>query len=486
MAKLISNPMRFGSSTFNFNRRAFLVSREAFDVTDQTSCEGFTITGSQPPGSDRRIIFKIDDTLYKFDGSNLVEFSGEANVDDVLEDGNTVDELTTLTDIPAFVGKQIYPIIALFAPAGAATMPTIKLKLKVRKNTESFTKRNQSKKYDLEIGNDQGTPRIISIVKTDTCTGQGSTSVKVSIKDADGNWSDYVDIDQVIDQEAYGIHYYYYRTVTVVGGEDSAMINKVVCTYTSGAANVTGSNADLYTTVQNYETDLQTCYLIVKHAPLVDSQINAFVNFMSTPKHRELITLGTSNGSKQTLTLGVNGVKDTGIDPASIQLYVDGAPLLVFDYNIKESQVTVTLESGKVITASYDYNHDAENWLPMEKVIDSQPYLDDGTYMSRFVCTLADDDTAGKQISNVRLQLTRPSGKVKNQSLGKATGKTQMIVLPHRADESSINLNADWSYDVDSQILTFVGTKNEELTLSYSWVGEQNVLLGIVAGWSAA
>ena len=61
-----------------------------------------------------------------------------------------------------------------------------------------------------------------------------------------------------------------------------------------------------------------------------------------------------------------------------------------------------------------------------------------------------------------------------------------MIVLPHRAEESSINLNADWSYDVDSQILTFVGTKNEELTLSYSWVGEQNVLLGLVAGWSAA
>ena len=298
-----------------------------------------------------------------------------------------------------------------------------------------------------------------------------------------------MNLEDAIEHDADAIQFQYTFNVTEIDGADSAKINGVTYSYATGAAAVSGANADLYTIVQNYESDLQTCYLIVKHAPLVDSQINAFVNFMSTPKQRELITIGTSNGSKQTLALGVNSVKDTGIDPASIRLYVDGAPLLVFDYNIKQSEVTVTLESGKVITASYDYNHDAENWLPMEKVIDSQPYLDDGTYMSRYVYVLPDDDTAGKQISNVRLQLVRPSGKVKNQSLGKATGKTQMIALPHRADESTITLNVDtdsWSYEPDSQILTFVGTKNEEITLSYSWTGEQNVLLGLVAGWSAS
>lgn len=486
MAKLISNPMRFGTSTFNFHRRAFLVSREALDLTGQTSCEGFTITGAQPSDSDRRIIFKIDDVLYKFEDSSLVEFEGKADVDDVLENGNTVAELTALTDIPEFVGKQIYPIIALFSPAGVSVMPSIKIALKARKNTESYTKTVYGWKRDLDLGGDTGAPRIISIEKSDTCTGNATTGVKVSIKDSKDNWSDYVDIDQIVDQEAHGVQFQYNYTVTQVGGDDSALLNKVVCTYTSGAANVSGTNADLYTVVQNYETDLQTCYVIVKHAPLVDSQINAFVNFMSTPSHRELITLGTSNGSKQTLALGVNGVKDAGIDQASIRLYVDGAPLLTFDYNIETSEVTVTFESGKTITASYDYNHGVENWLPMEKVIDSQPYLDDGTYMSRYVYTLADGDTAGKQISNVRLQLTRPTGKVKNQSLGKATGKVQMIALPHRANESTISLNADWNYEPESQILTFVADKNTVLTLSYSWAGEQNVLLGLVAGWSAS
>lgn len=202
MAKLISNPMRFGTSTFNFNRRAFLVSRDALDATGQNSCEGFEITGSQPLNTDRRIIFKIDNALYKFDGSNLVSYDGAGEFDDVIANGNTVSELNALTNIPAFVGKQIYPIIALFAPGDANVMPSIKINLKVRQNTEVYSKTIYGWKRDLDLGKDTGTPRIIAIEKFDTCTGNASTNVKVSIKDADNNWSDYVDIDQVVDAEA--------------------------------------------------------------------------------------------------------------------------------------------------------------------------------------------------------------------------------------------------------------------------------------------
>ena len=482
---LISNPMRFGTSTFNFHHRAFLVSREAWDTSEYTNVEGFDISGAAPANCERRIIFKIGDALYKFSGNNLVAYDYDGEYDDVIENGNTVSELITLTDIPAMVNKQIYPIIALFAPVSATAMPSIKIGLKVRSNTEKYTKTVTTGAYKVSGGKYGGTPRIISITKNETCTGNGTVNVKIALKNSDDTWTDFMDTADAIEYEATAFKYKYVFNVNEINGDDSAKLNKMVLKYTSGAAAVSGSNADLYSVVNNYETNLQTCYIVVKHQPLIDSQIKAYVNFMQLPKRRELITIGTSNGTFQTLTLGTSGA-DTGIDQASIQLYADGVPLLDYDYNMEVGTVTINVESGKTITASYDYGHDTENWLAMTKDIDSQPYLEDGTYMSRFSYTLPDNQTENKQISNIRLQMTHPSGTVTNQSLGKATGKTQMIVLPHSADKSSINLNADWSYDADSQILTFIAAKNTALTLSYSWDGEQVKILGYTVGWSAA
>ncbi len=480
--KLISNPMRFGTSTFNFNHGAFLIAKEPFDARNQTAVEGFTISGAQPTDTDRRIIFKIDNKLYKFDGSNLVTYDGAGEFDDVISNGNTVSELTALTDIPAFVGKQIYPIIALFAHVNCTVMPSIKIALKVRKSTETYTLTKTSPEYAL-LTND-GTPRITALEKSDTCTGDASADVKIRIKNAD-TWSDFMKLEDAIEQDADSIQFQYTFNVTEIDGEDSAKINGVTYNFATGAAAVSGSNADLYSIVQNYESDLQTCYLVVKHDPLVDSTIKAYVNFMAAPQRRELITIGTSNGSFQTLPLGVNNVKDIGIDQHSIRLYADAVPLLDFDYNVETSEVTINVANGKVITASYDYGHGSETWLEMDKVIDSQPYFDD-TYMSRFHFTLPDSQTENKKISNVRLQLTRPTGKVTNQSLGKATGKVQMLSLPHRATQSTISLNAEWSYEPESQILSFVAAKNTALNLSYSWVGEQPVVHSFTCGWAGA
>lgn len=106
--------------------------------------------------------------------------------------------------------------------------------------------------------------------------------------------------------------------------------------------------------------------------------------------------------------------------------------------------------------------------------------------MSRFTYTLPDSAAVDKQISNVRLQITRPSGKVKNASLGTATGVAQMTVLPHAADVATISLNADWNYDEDSQILSYTAAKGTALTLSYSWLGEQVYVRSMAAGWVAA
>ena len=153
---------------------------------------------------------------------------------------------------------------------------------------------------------------------------------------------------------------------------------------------------------------------------------------------------------------------DAQIDHSSIRIYVDGVQTSDFDYNTEVGELSINATSGKSILASYDYDCGLEDWRPMTKEFDQQPYLDD-TYMTRFSYVLPDDVEASR--ANVRIRLGRPSGKVTNLSLGKATGKTQQIVLPHVAIPDSISLNADFTYNFDNRILTFVAAKNTALKL---------------------
>ena len=273
--------------------------------------------------------------------------------------------------------------------------------------------------------------------------------------------------------------------VTTLDGTDSAKISSILVQHTMGAAAVSGEVAELYSTIQNYETDLKTCYLVVKHKRLIDSHIEAYVNFKTEPLRRELIPLGTSTGTIQTLPLAVDGVKDTGIDQDSIQLFADGVPITGFGYNTGASTVTINnVGAGKAISASYDYGHAKEDWLEMIHQIDQQPYKEDGTYMTRFEYVLPDSET-DKKISNVRMSLVRPTGKVENSSLGVGTGAVQQFVLPHAAKQETIQLNGDWSYNPDSQIITVIAPNGQELIISYDWIGETPSVISWTAGWSA-
>ena len=485
---LISNPFRFGTDTFDYSgQNAFLVSKEPLDFTEQTNVDGFNITGSQPFDTDRRVIFKIDDALYYFKNSTLKAYKSDGEYADVIKKGNTVEELNALTDIPSFVGKEVYPIIALHAGWLATSMPSIKIAAKARNVLAVYEKKHTGAIRELVIDDVDVVPRIADITADITATGNATCDVLVKLRDAEGNWSAYMPIADAAGQYATAVKYQLVNVVTTLDGTDSVLCNSVYCRYNTGAVAVNSNVADIYSVVQNYESDLQTCYIVVRHSKLIDSNIKAYVNFMPAPKHRELITLGTSNGVAQQLALGVDGVKDTGIDQSSIKLYADGEPLLEFDYNVEVSEVTIELGRGKVITASYDYGRGSETWLAMTQDGESQLYTDDGTYMTRFSYTLSDAQAVDKQISNVRLQLTRPSGKVKNKSLGNATGKVQQVVLAHAADGTTISLpDADWNYNEDSQILTFVAPKNTALSLSYSWYGEQIKIQSFAAGWCAA
>ena len=480
---LNTNTMRFGTDQFAFTRTARLKYNQPLDTAEQTSVEGFSVTGDEPAGSTRRFLFDVDGTLYKFANNQPVEYSGSGELEDVLENGNTAAEVES-ADVSTWLGRKIYPIIALKNPIDATQQPTANISLSVRRSQAQTQRTVETAEY--ELASDGGIPRIESIAYQTTCLGNGNATVQCKLLDAEGNWSDnWLEVTAAKDQSATAIKFLLTYNVQTLDGTDSAKVDSITVKHTLGSSAVSGQVAELYSVVQDYHHDLRTCYVVVKHKKLIDSKIAAKVNFMTSTKHRSLINIGTSTGNFQTLSLEVDGVKDSGIDQTTIQLFADGLPLTGFGYNVADSTVSINVAAGKTITASYDYDHAYENWQDMTLEIDQQPY-EDGSCMTRFTYTLPDDDIAGKKVSNVQLILTRPAGTVSRTSLGVASGTIQMFVLPHAAKQETIELNADWSYNADSQILTVVGQNGVELILSYDWLGESQMIYSWAAGWSVA
>lgn len=487
---LTYNTMRFGTDTFTAStddggpvigaRQALLVSNEALDATAATTVDNFVVNVSQPSGTQCAFMFKIDNKVYKFNGSNLSEYTGEITADNVLANGNSVAQISALSNITPLVGKLIYPIIAL--KSSGTTNPTAKIGLKV--STSTATKSKTVTTAQFALPSPPGTVPLISDIAVDSdTTGNGSVKVTARIKDASGTWSAYKALTYPANKTATDIQFKIVYSVENIG-VDSAKVNSITVNYTANNGAVVGNDAEIFSVIPDFETNLRLCYLVIRHKKLVDSRINAFASFFPTPKHREFVSIGNGTGAQLSYTLGDSGVPDRQIDPHSLRVYIDGVLTSSYEFNTETSEITLTAPSGSSILADYDYDCGLETWHPMTLEFFQQPYHD-GTYMTRFSYALPDDSDA--TLANIRIQLLRPTGTVTSQSLGKATGKAQKIVLPHVAKPGTISFNAaSYSYDFDTRVLTFTAAKNTNLKISYSYIGEQHKIFSWAAGWSAA
>lgn len=477
-----------GNGTYNWapardwnliaHKQGLLISKAGLNCTAATSVEGLDITGTQLEGTERALAFKVDDTWNKLavtDGvAELSELpTQDITIESLLAEGNTVAELSEITSIPGFVGKTVYPAMALYADSSAVAMPSLGLKLKVRNNQDLYKDEQISQEYllaDTDV-------EIVSIIADTDVTGQAVANVMVSIKQS-GIWSDWMTMLAAKGQKASAVKYKAVYTVSTLDGTDTAKVNSVSCVYCIGNNKaVSGDTAEIITITQNYENDLQFAQCMVKHKPLMDAVINAFVAFRSAPKKREMINIGTGNGDTQTITLA-----DTGINHNTLSVQYDGRPVYDYSYNTETSQITFTAAEGVAVTATYQYGWEAETWRQMTAQ-EPQVYNDTGLYATKFTYTLPDDVT-GKTISNIKVQLYRPAGTVAAQVLGTATGQRQLFVLPHYAKKETIRSNAQFSYDDKSRVLTVVGDKDSEIKVSYDWIAETHEVRGLVAGWA--
>ena len=444
-------------------RVALLEALEPLDCSAVTNVDRFSISGLQPAGSNRRFLFKINDTLYKFVNGSLTQYTGSTSIDDILDEGNTAADLTALTDITAFVGEQVYPIIALSGTQDA--IPTVKLSLVTRTITETLAKRVVSPAYSLK-GEDV---RLVDATADYTTTGSGIVEVKARIY-SDG-WSSYQTLDRLANKPATKIQFSVRYSVAALN-DGSATLNSITLRHTT-AADQNGIRATIFTTTNDFEVPLKTAYAVVRHEKLIDSQIKAYVSFRPKPLHKDFEPLGIASGNRDSFTL-----PDAQVDWRSLQVFVNGE-LADADFNLEVNEVTLTAAQGSVVTASYDYNLGTELWHEMTRQA-QQPYGDD-TYMSRFTFTGNDDDFTQ---ACVKFDLIKTEGIVSNESLGTASGNTQYFVLPHKMNSLTLPRNVSWNYDDSAQILTLVAPAGTALTYSGSWHGEEHQLYSFAAGFA--
>ena len=480
------------------------VSKDGVNLTTATDVLGFTIDGQQPNGTERKVAFSLDAgatwgklsvdgngvaTLEQIIDTSAAEYSNkdtllEACMATVLEGGNTVAELSAVASIPSFVGKRPFVFVALSAPDMATQPPTLSLGFNISVDTAAYGITDESSEYKLKDDRAQETPRIIEIVDDITTEGQGTASVQVSLCN-EGVWSAYMALADAAWQQAEAVKFRAAYNVLDIG-KDKARVNSVTVIYSTGTATVTGDMADLCTVTQNYENGLSYCHALVKHQQLIDGEIKAYVSFRNEPQYRKTLNIGNGTGKFQTLTLGVDGVPDPGINQSSLSVMLDGKITYDYSYNTITSELTITAPLGVAITASYEYGWDKEVWNEM-RLVRTEPYKqDDGIYSSEFVYELPSTVTEKKTISDVKIELYRPTGTVTNEQIGIGTGSRQVFALPHKAKKETVACNAEFSYDEEAQLITVVAEQGAPVIVSYDWIAEIQTVYGFSAGWAAA
>ena len=479
---LDTNTMQRGSDEFKFRRQALLKTTDPLITKGETSIAGFTISGTEPEGTSRRIIFEVDNKLWYFtnDGLTLYPYHGE--LADVLEHGNTVAELLAVDGIVRWLNKEIYPIIALDAPDDAAVMPKIKIALKVNCFNDEYTRDKLSPVYGLKHYDDVPA-RITSATFNKANNGYATSDVKIRLRDINGNWGDWLEFTDAVNKEACAVQFKATFVLTTLDGSDIAKVFDINVAYVTDAENSAADTLEIFTTPQSYYMDLGTCYAMIKHTELLDAEIKAYINFQTPTQKRENIVIGQGTNSYSTYYLGTNGGIDPNINQNSLHISAGGINITDFYYNTENATVELKADEGVTIKATYGYNLPTENWVEMAGEI-SQVYGDAGLYMSRFVYRLS--DSTDKKISAVKFSITRKAGTVENQVLGTATGKLQTFVLPHRAKLETIQSKGSWTYDEDSQIFKVTGIIGDTIKISYDWAGIIPNVNSYVVGWTPA
>ena len=453
-------------------KEALLKTSTPLDFTNENEIEGFEIGGVQPIGAERKLLFEVEGKIFKFDGNNLIEIDftpEEIDIDAVLENGNSVDELKQVANISDWAGKKVFPIIALTAAADLNVMPSISIAAKVKSYSDIFQRQEILPVFELGEK-----AKIVSVDFEKEISGGGDVSLEIRLRNENvwGGWISIADAEGKICQAA---QLRSTLSVTSTSGSSTAYLKSATINFAADADKISSDVSTIYFTPEEFDSDLTTCYILIKHSKLCGNDLKCFVNFQSSPEEKINFELGTGADAPQNFTL------DEGIDFDSFVLEIDGVPSKNYSIDAKEKILTLTAPVGKKITVSYKYNLAAENWQECEKQFTTlDKNFEKNIWTSRFVCRL--DKPENSSIANVKIEsAVESSAEEMNFTLDAARKK---IYLKEFAIADSIECNLDWKFDAATNVLEIFGDINDEVSLKYFRQGGAIEIYKVAVGYA--
>ncbi len=469
-----------------YKRTALFRDNAPLSCANATTVSGFDIAGVQPTGTDRRILFSYsgdteDAEYFKLSISNgtatpVPVATQKITEESVLLEGNTIEELSSVTSIPDFVGKTIYPVIALSAPEDQSAVPTLKIGIITGSNTAVYERYEESAAIELA---DEDVD-IISTNADTTATGGGQATVQARFKTS-GAWGNYIDIKNVANLKASAVQFRARYVVGKLDGTDSAQVNGISMIYSGSDAKISGETTELYFVTKHFSEQgtngLAFAQCMIKHKKLQDARIKAYISTRTEVQERIMYQIGTGTGERQTISL-----PDTGIAYNTVQVQVSGVLVKGYSVNTETNEISITADKGAAITASYEYGWEDETWTEMPLAA-CQPYDSGEVYASKFQFAIPDAE-GNKTVTCIKFELERQEGDVTDKVLTVATGDVQVFQLDHYARTDTIHCSGEWVYDEVNRILMVQQAKGENIVISYHWVSESHEIYAVAAGWA--
>lgn len=471
MANITSqNNIRYAIDKFTTDLKGVLISDAfAFDLSSASQITGLNLDYSQPTGTEIYLLFCVNGKWGSLSSAGMSEISASIIDFDTLKSfGNTPASLSGLSNISALAGQAVRVAVGLFSSDPQNAVPKIKISADCKNSSQILNFSKLSSIYNLENS------QIISVDSSPALKGSGSVSLFGQATFSDGSISDWQALNNFIGQSVSQLQIRADYSVSDLNS--SASIKDIKIVYSSSVsqsvASASGTNyTQLFSNTTNWYMNIKSCRLTVKHSPLENSYIKCYAAFRKAPKEIQSENLGIGTGSKKTYQLA----HTNNIQYDSVKLFFDGQPVYSsFEINTLAGRVTLTAPEGVIITASYSYDWEAENWQEMTESY-SLSYDDyDQTEFRLF--------TSGQDfyICAIKIIMDAENGHITSERLGTGASITQTYKLSHRVKDGNISVRVNgselaaknYSLHDDGLYISIAADAGKTITANYDWAAD--------------
>lgn len=472
------NNIRYNIDTLDSSSYGVIVSDgPLLDCSNASSVKGFEIDSNLPNITNCFVLFYLDSKWVKLDsaGAALEVNTSSPDFETLQSHGNTPAELLSLTNIPAFVGKRIGFAVGLSSNDPANALPKIKFALKCENDSQILQTSQISPVYTFDNA------KIVSITPDFKTSGNGNITITAAINGED-NWRD---INSISGTDITSIQFKANFSIGNISSENYATLNSIKLIYAVKNSITEGyTTGELISNTENWFMNVHDCRLTLKHSPLENSNIRAFVSMRKAPKLIRGENIGIGSGARKTFQLA----NTSGVRYDSVKLYFDNVQTFEnYEINSQVARITCNAPEGVIVSCDYECDWDAETWRELS--LKNRIALNDCD-QSEFSLALDDDNLS---VCAVKISLETSKGSITRETIGKGTGKTQTYKLSHKVDDGNISIfqnNAALSaknfrlHDDDTQFISIAANNGATLTASYNWISEAPIIYQFAAVFS--